>query len=171
MVYLARMKINTLIVFAFFTFFLACEEPNRVEDLVTDNVAKEKAAILATINNETKAAFSRDYEGWRDKWVHESFVTKTYMELPDSSIEETLGWQEVDDFVRTYLEEHPDPEPVPTLVDDIEVRLYGSGAWVTFEQNDAERGRKRETRLMEKVDGQWKIAGMHTTIYGFSTEK
>jgi hypothetical protein len=39
------------------------------------------------------------------------------------------------------------------------------------EQNDAERGLKRETRLMEKRDGQWKIAGMHTTIYGFKKEE
>jgi hypothetical protein len=36
---------------------------------------------------------------------------------------------------------------------------------------DPERGRKRETRLLEKVAGQWKIAGMHTTIYGFASQK
>jgi hypothetical protein len=42
---------------------------------------------------------------------------------------------------------------------------------VSYEQNDVERGLKRETRLMEKKDGQWKIAGMHTTIYGFRETK
>lgn len=127
---------------------------------------KEKAAILKTINDETKAAFNRDYEAWKSKWIHESSLTKTYIDFSDSTFTETLGWNEIDDFVRTYIEEHPEPDPLPTLVDDISVRLYGSGAWVSFEQNDAVRGLKRETRLMEKVDGEWKIAGMHTTIYG-----
>lgn len=127
---------------------------------------EEKEAILKTINDETKAAFSRDYEAWKSKWIHESSLTKTYIDFSDSTFTETLGWKEIDDFVRTYIEEHPEPDPLPTLVNDISVRLYGSGAWVSFEQNDAVRGLKRETRLMEKVDGQWKIAGMHTTIYG-----
>jgi len=135
-----------------------------------DNFELEKAAILETINGETKAAFNRDYKSWKDKWIHESYVTKTYMQFPDSSMTETLGWEEINGFVRSYIEAHPEPAPLPTMVNDISVRLYGSGAWVSYEQNDAERGLKRETRLMEKVNGQWKIAGMHTTIYGVKKE-
>ncbi len=127
---------------------------------------KEKAAILETINNETIAAFSRDYEGWKSKWVQEPSLTKTYIDFSDSTATETLGWEEIDDFVSTYFVDHPEPDPLPTPLEDIDVRLYGTGAWVSFEQNDPSRGLKRETRLMEKVDGEWKIAGMHTTIYG-----
>lgn len=126
----------------------------------------EKKAILQVLNDETKAAFSRDYEGWKEKWVHEGYVTKTYMNFTDSSITETLGWQEIDDFVRTYIESHPEPDPLPTPLKEIDLRLYGAGAWVSYEQKDPARGLKRETRLMEKVNGAWKIAGMHTSIYG-----
>ena len=57
------------------------------------------------------------------------------------------------------------------MLDKIDVRLYRNGAWVTYEQRDSLRGLKRETRLMEKVNGEWKIAGMQTTIYGFETEE
>ena len=64
------------------------------------------------------------------------------------------------------LEAHPDPEPLPSPLESADVRLYGEGAWVSYEQEDADQGRKRESRLMEKVDGEWRIAGMHTTIYG-----
>lgn len=128
--------------------------------------AGEKAAILATLNGETVAAFSRDYEGWRDKWVHEPYVTKTYMNFTDSSMSETLGWAEVDRFVVDYFADHPDPDPLPQPLADIDVRLYGDGAYVSYEQQDPTRGRKRETRLMERVDGQWKIAGMGTVVYG-----
>ena len=93
------------------------------------------------------------------------------MNFSDSSMTETLDWDEINEFVRTYIEEHPEPSPLPTLVDDINVRLFGNGAWVSYEQNDAERGLKRETRLMQKIDNQWKIAGMHTTIYGFKNRE
>ncbi len=126
---------------------------------------KEKAAILDVLNNETKAAFTRDYEGWKQKWVQKPYVTKTYINFADNTSTETIGWKEVDDFVRTYIEEHPDPDPLPTPIADIDVRLYGTGAWVSYEQKATNQGLKRETRLMEKENGQWKIAGMHTTIY------
>lgn len=131
---------------------------------------QEKAAILDVLNGETRAALSRDYEGWRDHWVHEPTVAKTYVNVADETGSETLGWAAVDDFVRTYIEEHPEPEPPPAPLTDADVRIYGDGAWVTYEQQDADQGRKRESRLMEKVDGEWRIAGMHTTVYGSERE-
>ena len=95
------------------------------------------------------------------------YVTKTYMNFAENSMTETLGWDKVSGFVKTYIETHPEPEPLPKLLEDIDVRLYGNGAWVDYEQNSTEYGRKRESRLMEKVDGEWKIAGMMTVVYGF----
>ncbi len=139
------------------------QDPTRIA-----SIEDEKRAILGAINAETRAAFGRDYEGWKAMWVQEAFVTKTYMTFSDSSFSETLGFQEIDQFIRNYFADHPEPDPYPAPLTDIEVRLYGTGAWVTYEQEDPSRGRKRETRLMEKVDGQWKIAGMHTTIYGLA---
>lgn len=131
---------------------------------------EEKAAILKVLNDETKAAFNRDYQSWKEKWVHEKYVTKTYINFADSTMTETLGWNDINEFVKNYIAEHPEPSPLPTLVDKIDVRLYDNGAWVNYEQNDSERGLKRETRLMEKENGQWKIAGMQTVIYGFKNE-
>lgn len=127
----------------------------------------EHESILNTLNEETLAFFSRDYNEWADKWVHEPYVTKSYMIFTDSTISETLGWAAIRNFGQNYIQMHPEPEPVPDLLSEIEIRLYNKGAWVSFEQYDSIRGLKRETRLMEKHDGQWKIAGMHTTIYGF----
>ncbi|MEO0572625.1 MAG: nuclear transport factor 2 family protein [Bacteroidota bacterium] len=129
--------------------------------------AQEKQSILTALNNETKAAFQRDYNAWQNYWVHDPNITKVYLDFPENTFSESLGWEEIDQFVKTFFEEHPEPEPVPKLLDSIEVKLYDKGAWVTYEQQDSIRGLKRETRLMEKVDGQWKIAGMQTTIYGF----
>ena len=92
-------------------------------------------------------------------------IAWVYMDLRDSTMSEDRGWAPVDEFVRTYIEEHPEPDPLPAPLTDAEVRVYGTGAYVEYEQLDPGRGRKREIRLMEKHGGRWKIAGMRTVIY------
>ena len=153
-------------------FVLSCKEKSST---IIKNVSNqdqtielEKQAILNVLNSETKAAFNRDYDSWKEYWIHEDYVTKTYMNFADSSLTETLGWNEINQFVKTYIEEHPEPAPLPSMIDNIALRLYENGAWVSYEQHDPSFGFKRENRLMEKVNGSWKIAGMQTTIYGFA---
>ncbi len=128
----------------------------------------EKSAIMECLNSETKSAFARDFFLWKNHWVHGQNISKTYINYVDSSYSESVGWNEISGFVKRFIEDHPEPEPTPKLLNDIDVRLYQNGAWVSFQQMDSIRGLKRETRLMEKIDGKWKIAGMHTTIYGFN---
>lgn len=168
-------NILTSILFSLLIFAVSCKqnEPSKINEQIdqVQDFEKEKMAILKVLNDETKAAFNRDYESWQAKWVHEKYVTKTYMNFADSSMTETLGWDEINHFVKTYIEEHPEPSPLPKLVDEIDVRLYKDGAWVNYVQNDPERGLKRESRLMEKLNGQWRIAGMQTVIYGFKKEE
>jgi hypothetical protein len=163
-------KTLSILIFSAALLFIGCEgskNQTTADTVEAISFEQEKTAILQTLNQETVAAFSRDYNRWKEKWIHEPFVTKTYIDYPENHFTETLGWGEVDGFVREFFDKHPNPEPIPALLDNVDVRLYGTGAWVSFMQNDSIRGLKRETRLMEKVNGQWKIAGMHTTIYGF----
>ncbi|MHA7057033.1 hypothetical protein ACWGOQ_0007430 [Aquimarina sp. M1] len=170
------MTLNKIIVFFFvIVLYTSCqkEEKDKANDEITHSLdfEQEKHAILKTLHNETKAAFQRDFKSWRYHWIQDSTIYKTYINFEKNSFSESIGWSEISSFVKTFIEEHPEPEPVPELVKDIEVRLYNNGAWVTYEQQDSIRGLKRETRLMEKTDGVWKIAGMHTTIYGLKKKK
>ncbi len=126
---------------------------------------REVAAILRTLNGETQAFCRRDLEAWREYWLHEPALAKTYINFADGSHAELLGWAEIEAYAKTYMAEHPNVEPPPEPLESVDVRLYANGAWVSFEQVDPSRGRKRETRLMEKVGGAWRIAGMGTVIY------
>ena len=148
--------------------FTSCEQSTKSKSaLSNEDYQLEKKAILEALLNETKAAFARDYEAWKANWVHRTSISKTYMNLADTTFSEMTSWNEIDDFVRIYIEENPEPVPPPAQPENIQVQLYGTGAWVSYEILDEVFGKKRETRLMEKEDGRWKIAGMHTTIYGF----
>ncbi len=152
----------------------SCEEVKKVGEKKTQiqktDLELQEKTILETLNNETKAVFDRDYSAWKEHWVQDPGISKVYLDFPENTFSESVSWDEISGFVKDFIEQHPEPEPVPKLVNDIDVRLYGNGAWVTYQQNDSLRGLKRETRLMEKVDGEWKIAGMQTTIYGFETD-
>lgn len=147
--------------------FFGCQNNTDLDLHDVVDFESEKEAILECLNNETKSAFQRDYSLWTEHWVHDPNISKTYLNYVDSSFSESIGWKKISEFVKTFIEEHPEPEPPPKLLDNIDVRLYENGAWVSYEQLDSLRGLKRETRLMEKENGRWKIAGMHTTIYGF----
>ncbi len=168
-------QFSSILSIIFLLITISCKENKKTKTNhavpIEIDTKNEKEAILKTLNNETKAAFQRNYKDWKDKWVHDPDITKTYIDFTNNTFSESVGWNKISQFVKTFMEEHPEPEPVPKLVDKIDVRLYGKGAWVTYEQKDSLRGLKRETRLMEKVNGEWKIAGMQTTIYGFKTDK
>lgn len=154
----------SIMLLIFLSLMLGChssKETSKQEILI-----QEKSAILNRLNNETKDAFQRDYEAWKENWVHDSRISKIYINYTDSTFSESVGWQNISKFIYDFMQKHPEPEPTPKLLDSINVRFYENGAWVTFYQQDSIRGLKRETRLMEKINGAWKIAGMQTVIYG-----
>ncbi len=171
------MRHRNLLLFALIILLiiLSCKETDKTKmgnDLNQSvHFDKEKKAILERLNNETKDAFQRNYEDWVKNWVHDPNISKIYMNFVDRTFSESIGWNEVSQFVKTFIEEHPEPEPLPKLLDNVNVRLYGNGAWVTYQQMDSIRGLKRESRLMEKINGEWKIAGMQTTIYGLKSDE
>lgn len=61
---------------------------------------------------------------------------------------------------------HPEPQPATGLLDGSDVRFYGSGAFVTYEQLDSLRRHKPEAQHMVHKGERWKIAVMHLIIHG-----
>lgn len=132
---------------------------NQASSVQADTVA-ERAAILHLLARENETFCNRDYDGWAATWVHEPFTLKTY--TGPGLYSEYSGWHSIDSLAKDYFRQHPKPDALPTGQQQWQVRLMGKAAWVTFEQQDDRRGRKKEIRLLEKQGSDWKIAVMGT---------
>lgn len=66
---------------------------------------------------------------WTEYWIHSNESSKTYINYVDNSFSESVGWDEISGFVKKFIEDHPEPETPPKLLDEIDVRLYNNGAW------------------------------------------
>jgi hypothetical protein len=78
------------------------------------------------------------------------------------------GWEARAKRTKATMEKSPDANPTATQVrrKNINLRIFADVAWMTFDQYGEDTGdtlmdmagRSRETRIFEKVDGEWKIA-------------
>ncbi|HSH75886.1 MAG TPA: nuclear transport factor 2 family protein [Longimicrobiales bacterium] len=137
------------------------EPPSRGDEPVDD-----EAAVLEVIRGETEAFWEKDYDKWASHWSHEPYVRLMgWWEAGGVSVAE--GWETVGGNMRRLMDENPEPNPTSGAVrrENINVRISGTMAMVTFDQYGLDTGEaamdmpglSRETRVLEKHDGQWKI--------------
>lgn len=129
--------------------------------------SKDVVAIKALIKAETAAFWSRDYKAWSDKWIQEPHVIWTA--ATQEGVRQYRGWDEWSAEVKRFIKENPKPEQDNILRGKWEIRVYGTGAWVSFIQ-DWKGNMSRETRILEKQDGKWKIAFVET-LYNLKDNK
>lgn len=118
---------------------------------------KEETAIKTMIEMESRYFWARDFQNWKKAWVHADYAV--WIAASRDGIRQYDGWKSWSDNVKTFFEENPDPIPYDENVTKTEYRfrIYGNGAWVSFIQVNSGT-RTLETRIMEKHNGQWKIA-------------
>lgn len=130
------------------------------------NYEKEKKAILEVIENESKAFWKKDFEDYSSYWIHEDFI-RTLGWWQAGGVTVVEGWEERSKRTKTHMENSPDENPTSTQVrrKNINLRIYQDVAWMTFDQYGEDTGDptmdmpglSRETRILEKHNGQWKI--------------
>jgi len=133
----------------------------------TFDEAKEKQEILATIEQETKCFFERNYDCWAEHWSHKDYAYQAWNNS-DGSVGVAAGWQSIDvqsgDYIKKYKQEgtsHP-------IVKKEEIKWHffsDSLVYMIWKQYNADHDTKayqtsHETRLMEKVDSKWRILNM-----------
>lgn len=132
----------------------------------TAELSREESAILEVIRSESAAFWEKDYEQWASYWVHAPYVRAMgWSKQGDIYVAE--GWGVISEDMKKLMEQSPEPNPTSKLVrrENINIRVSNAMAFVSFDQYGVDTGDElmdmpglaRETRVLEKQDGQWKI--------------
>jgi ketosteroid isomerase-like protein len=119
----------------------------------TDEVAKVKAMI----EQETKAFFEIDYDTWADCWAHVPYAYWSFADTTDVNFFD--GWESIKEGFGNYFATSK-PTKAKISRNWHEVRVNGNLAYARFSQkidDNIERDSQAEVRVLEKIDGKWKI--------------
>ncbi|MCB0585376.1 MAG: nuclear transport factor 2 family protein [Phaeodactylibacter sp.] len=121
--------------------------------------SSDEEAIKQVIEQESRLFWARDFKNWQKVWVHEPYTIWTA--ASNTGVRQYIGWDAWKEQVENLFKESPEPVPYDEDVKkyDYTFRVYGDGAWVSFEQ-DNKGTTTYETRLLEKHGGKWKIAAV-----------
>lgn len=113
--------------------------------------------VKAAIDKESKAFFEIDSKTWADCWVHAPYSYWSFADTTDVNFFE--GWDAINKGFADYFRTS---KPSTTKMERNwhEVRVYGNSAYARFTQkvqDDVGRDEQAEVRVLEKVNGQWKI--------------
>ena len=135
------------------------------------DVEKEKAAIKAVIDNETSSYYKQDYDAWRSNYLQTPDFRKFgYWEGYDGKVVSYIGFDALAAEKKQQFDKNETLWQGSTEERKNEnIRITDSMAWYTFDQYSYEKdsrkflGKSLETRVLEKNNGEWKIAylGFH----------
>lgn len=127
---------------------------------------KEKAQIIAVIENETEAYYKQDFEGWKRNFLQSpEFRQYSYWDGWATKVKFYNGFAALEaDKKKQFDEDRTIWKGSRETRENENFRITRDMAWYTFEQlsfeagTDKFLGKSLETRILEKVNGEWKIA-------------
>ena len=132
-------------------------------------------SIMEVIAAESVAFWEKDFEAWSRCWLQTSYIRLTGW-WADGGITVIKGWEALGGQMKKLMTENPEPNPTASRVrrENINLRVDGNFAWVTFDQYGEDTGDKRmdmpglsyETRVLEKHNGEWKIVYVNWLLEG-----
>lgn len=133
------------------------------------NKEQELTAIMQVIETETKCFYERNYDCWKQQWSHEEAASHAWNNS-DGTYYAKIGWTGIDQSALAFIKKYPlgkDKSSHPIVKrEDMQVHFLGEkGAYLTWKQYNSDRAKtkftiSRDFRVMEKVDGQWKIVSV-----------
>jgi hypothetical protein len=132
------------------------------------DIEKEKAAIIAVIEEETDAYIAGDFERQSETYVQDETIVRL---APDKNgYVYYVGWEDLSTYLKSGTEEglerfgYTNPKYEKT---DYRIKVYHKSAWAIFNE-DWDLDYQGESvnliflgvRFLEKVDGEWKIVYM-----------
>ena len=123
-------------------------------------------AIMQVIADESAAFWHKDFDAWAQCWLQATYIRMVGW-WARGGITVIAGWEALSERVRTTMAANPEPNPTALQVrrENINLRIAGKMAWVTFDQYGQDTGDlqmdmpglSRETRILEKHQDEWKI--------------
>ena len=132
-----------------------------IGDRGMDESEADKAAILAAIRGETEAWLQRDFEALASHWL-QSPQTRRMEAFASLGVRVDQGWEAIAARLKKIVERFPEKQPFEERVrwENVNVVVAADMAWVTYDQIGTDTGDdlKRLLKIMQRVDGVWKIA-------------
>lgn len=135
----------------------------------------DSTAIMQLIAYESTAFWNKDFEAWAQCWLHTPYVRMIGW-WPRGGITVIEGWDMLSSRIKTTMASNPEPNLTAANVqrENVNLRISPDMAWVTFDQygqdtGDLEMdmpGLSRETRILEKKNGEWKIVFINWLLEG-----
>ncbi|CAG4991276.1 hypothetical protein DYBT9275_00717 [Dyadobacter sp. CECT 9275] len=128
------------------------------------HLESEKKAIKTVIENETESFFARNYEAWKSNYAQTDYAFQAWSNN-DGTFDSNVGWDDINKQIGKYIAENPEPVSSHPKVErkNMIYKFYGDDvAYLTWDQFNSDQEEKnfhhsKEVRLMEKINGQWKI--------------
>jgi hypothetical protein len=126
---------------------------------------KEKAAIIAVMEEETASYYASDFERWSATYLEDS--TAIRMGSSKSGYSFTSGWESISaNMKQTILNKR---EPVKEVKNYKRIKVYEESAWVVFDNiyvnsNGEATGNQLTTCFLEKHDDTWKIVFRNVVV-------
>ena len=131
------------------------------------DIEKEKAAIIAVIEEETEAFFDSDIN--RLSATHVQDETNIRLTATKSGYTYDVGWEKIKSFFLDYFENEAEPGDFKEVKTNYKIKVYEGSAWAVFD-NDFYNGEGEllstsiHAEFLEKVNGEWKLV-FYTSIY------
>ena len=144
--------IFSILAFSLITGSVSCQE--KVD------IAKEKAAIIAVIEEETNAFLKRDFDRLAVTFVQDE--TSIRLSANKSGYGYLVGWKQIGSRFKEYFEDDSESGSVKLVKTNYQIKVYKESAWSIFDEVGYDGGgevvgKSIGVRFLEKVDGEWKI--------------
>jgi hypothetical protein len=127
---------------------------------------QERTAIMQVIAAESAAFWHKDFAAWAQYWRHTGYVRMMGW-WARGGVTVIEGWEALSQRIKSTMSANPEPNPTAVHVrrENVNLRINGNMAWATYDQVGQDTGDvamdmpglSRETRILEKHQGEWKI--------------
>ncbi|MGN6102609.1 MAG: hypothetical protein ACTHOR_15820 [Devosia sp.] len=142
-------------------------------ETIAASLDAEQRAVFEVIRAETVAFFTKDFDTFARCWAHEPYIRRLGW-WTRGGVTDRWGWDELADRTRLAMLDYPQKNRSAEEVryENVVIRVGGDMAYATFDQYGPDTGEpdfdmpgcSRESRVLERQDGKWRIV-YHTYIH------